>query len=65
MERLTDPPRQVNVRRLHNSVLLLLDVHDAMQRVLGLFLFFLMAREVNDLVLVPGCKFPRDREFAG
>jgi hypothetical protein len=66
VERLTDPPRQMNVGCLHHyRALPFLDVHDPVQRVLGLFLLFLVAREMYDLVLVAGQEFARDRQLAG
>ena len=65
-QRLADPPRQVDVGRPHHDrVVPLLDSHDPVQRVLGLFLLFLMARQMQDLVLVAPYKVAGDRELAG
>jgi hypothetical protein len=46
-QRLANTPRQVDVCGSHHDrVVLLLDVDDSMQRVLGLFPPFLMARQM-------------------
>ena len=64
-QRLADPPRQVDVGGLyHDGAVPLLDSHDAMQRVLGLFLLLLVAREMQDLVLVVPYEVAGDRELA-
>jgi hypothetical protein len=65
-QRLADPPWQVDVRRPHHDrVVPFLDLHDPVQGVLGLFLLFLMAREVGDLVLVAHSEVASDRQLAG
>jgi hypothetical protein len=48
-----DPSRQVDVRRIDNDPLsILVDVNDAVEQMLALFGFLLMARQTNDLRLL-------------
>jgi hypothetical protein len=64
-QRLADPAREVDVRGPHDDPPVpFLDLHDPVQRVLGLLVLLLVARERENLVLVARRELARDRQLA-
>ena len=61
-----DPARQVDVRRINDDAVgILVDVDDAVERMLALFGFLLVTRQTNDLLLLPGFEGTTQFDDAG
>ena len=61
-----DPARQVDVCVIDDDpVSILVDVYDAVERMLALFGFLLVTRQTNDLLLLPGSEGAMQFDDAG